>query len=86
MNIIFVGYFLLQIDSSIVMNLVKEAVSMKDTDKSLKECVRKKFKCTIEFINVKARNGFNSKNATLSAFKYAHRFNHYRIRDAMMKK
>ena len=45
---------------------------------------KKKLGYKYDFIDTKARNLFNSNEVTPSIIKYAHRFNHFGLRDSMI--
>ena len=55
-----------------------------DAKESENKYGKKKLEYKYEFVDTEARNTFKSKNVTLSMIKYAHGFNHFRLRDSMI--
>ena len=52
-----------------------------DSETMFKEYVGGKFKYQADFVDVAARDSFNSKKVTALVIKYAHSYNHYGIRE-----
>ena len=49
-----------------------------------KKYVKKKFGYKADFIDIEARNSFQTNKIIISIIKCAHRYNHYSLRDVMI--
>ena len=83
-NIKFIGYLALKIKGKIVMNSIKEAIRIADAEDSLRKYVKKKYKYSAEFIDIKAINVFSNKGVTASIITCSHGYNHYSMRNTMI--
>ena len=83
-NIKYVGYYSMNINGEISTNSVKEAIRKRDAEISFKEYVKDKFGYKSEFMDIEARNSFQSKDVIPSVIKCAHGFKQYGVRDAMI--
>ena len=64
--------------------LIKEVVRIINAIENEEEYVIKKYGHKKEFIDKGARNTFKIGKVTISIIKYAHRFNYYGLREAMI--
>ena len=76
----------MKINGQILTNSTKEEIRHVDSKTMFKEYVRKKFKYEAHFMDVAARDSFNSIKATALIIKFAHGYNHYRIREVMINR
>ena len=74
----------MNINGKILTNSVKEAIRKRDAEISFKEYVKDKFGYKSEFMDIEARNYFQSKDVTPSVIKCAHGFNQYGVRDVII--
>ena len=65
----------MQIDSNIVTNSIKQAISIKDLNRSIKEYIKHKFKHNQDFIDIEARDAFKNDQVTPSIIKYSYGYN-----------
>ena len=67
-------------------NLVKEAIRIVDSEKSLEACLENKHKHNTNFVDLEGRRSFSSEDVTVSIIKCVHRHNYYRVRNAIINK
>jgi len=70
----------MKINGQISTNSIKEAIRYIDSKAMFDKYIRGKFNYLADFVDVVARNAFNSKEVTASVIKYANGYNYYKIR------
>ena len=84
-NMKYYGNYALMHKGNVVSRAVQETMQVIDGNRAEQEYGKKKIGCGCDFVDAEARNVFNSKVATPPMIKCAHGFNHFGLRDSMIK-
>ena len=84
-NIKYVGQCSLKVEGKLSINSIQETVRIIDGIKAERNQLKKKLKY-YDIIDLEARNAFPSKKISATVIKCASRYNHYRVRYAMINK
>ena len=66
------------------LRAIKEVVRIINAREKEEEYATKKYQYRKEFIDIEVRNVFKTGKVTTSMIKYAHRFNHYGMREVII--
>ena len=83
-NIKFYGNYSLHKNRIVQSRSIQEVIQIIDTREVELKYVEKKFEYKKDFIDIEARNMFQTSKVMASIVKCTHRYNHYRLRDAMI--
>ena len=83
-NIKFYRCYGLQREGIVQSRSIKEAIRIIDAREEEKKYIEKKFEYKADFIDIEARNSFQTNKVTTSIIKCAYRYNHYGLRDAII--
>ena len=83
-NLRFLGSFALQKNGIVTNRSMKEAIRIIDTNDIECECAKSKFGTRVDFIDIEARNSFQTKKVSTSLIKYANSYNQCGARDEII--
>ena len=83
-NIKFNGSYCIKRDGNMQSRAIQEMIRIIDAKEKENEYAQKKYKQKYDFIDMEARNTFKVGEVSTAMMKFAHGYNHYGVRDAMV--